>query len=119
MKAFLLGLLSLTLLTGTVAARADENVIGPESVPMSPVIGEAEFQAMTRHFDPRVLSGEIRPKVSADRWQVLWTCVAQSYATGLWYYWTSYNPAYSRAVALNACVNVNGYTCSVGCRVGW
>jgi len=121
MRAILLGLLSLSMLTGTVAAKAsaDQPVAGPESVTMSPVITEAEFRAIARHFDPRVLSGEIRPRETNDRWQLPWTCVAQSYATGLWYYWTSYNAYYSRAVALNACVSVNGYTCTVGCRVGY
>ena len=119
MKAFLLGLLSLSLLTGAVARAAEETNFGPESVKMSPVVTEAQFKAMTRGFDPRVLSGEIRPTEPTNSWYVLWTCVAQSYASGLWYYWTSYNAAYSRAVALNACVNANGYTCSVGCRIGY
>lgn len=62
------------------------------------------------------VSGAVAEEEESPADAVVWTCVAQSYASGLWYYWTSYNAYYSRNRALNACVSQNGYTCNVSCR---
>ncbi len=42
-------------------------------------------------------------------------CQAQSWATGRWYYWRSFNVWQARNNALAACVLQNGYTCNVAC----
>jgi hypothetical protein len=47
----------------------------------------------------------------------LYYCQAQSWASGLWYYWYAYNPYVARANALAACQAQNGYTCNVACRL--
>lgn len=51
-------------------------------------------------------------KHSLPAFLLVWYCVSQSWATGAWYYWYSYNFNYARGQAYNACVLYNGYTCS-------
>ncbi len=49
-------------------------------------------------------------------WGYVFYCQSQSYVTGAWYYWYSYNLGVARYNALALCVQNNGYTCTVGCR---
>lgn len=83
MKKLFFALVTATLVTASLPARADE------------------------------------PASEVPATDAIWYCQAQSYATGLWYYWYSYDAYYARNMAYNACVAQNGYTCTVGCTWGY